>query len=279
MISEFDPSDVVPYSIDQNEIPEMIRSLCELIRSINNWNDLFCTENPDSQREHWIAFRSNLEKILLHLNEIGSRANACRSSLERHTLVDGKALVTVVVGEDGNIETPAKEIHEAVFIGAIANAQTAATYLLQNATKQISSEFGRMDWNAIHDAYPNTETIDRIVVNARVGVVLGFMLLGSTLSRARVLATEAVLVVEVKVPDQPVPSAALKTIAPENRSRPITKRKAATLLGQVGDGTKWLNKCIADGTIRAEKKTRQSYVFDLTDFPEQFWGQLTPTDL
>ena len=62
------------------------------------------------------------------------------------------------------------------------------------------------------------------------------------------------------------------SIAPEHRTKPITKKKAARLLGREGDASaavEWLSSCIRDGTIKAEKKTRQSYVFDIREFPEE----------
>lgn len=66
-------------------------------------------------------------------------------------------------------------------------------------------------------------------------------------------------------------------ILPENRSRPLSKLDAAKLLGRVGDGTKWLNQCIGDGTITCEQLTRQSFVFDITQFPDQVRSKLTPS--
>lgn len=70
-----------------------------------------------------------------------------------------------------------------------------------------------------------------------------------------------------------------KTIPAGHRTKPITKRKAAQLLGRKGNPssvTEWLNQCISDGTIQAEQKTRQSFIFDIREFPESARQQLKP---
>ena len=71
-------------------------------------------------------------------------------------------------------------------------------------------------------------------------------------------------------------------IPSEHRTKAITLRKAAALLGkpEPSSGTKWLKQCIEDGTISCEKISRQSYVFDLREFPANTHHQLrqvTPT--
>jgi hypothetical protein len=68
------------------------------------------------------------------------------------------------------------------------------------------------------------------------------------------------------------------TIPAEFRSKPLSKKKAAQLLGKPNEdsGVKWLNACIKDGTIRCEDHTRQSFVFDLRQFPESVHDQMRP---
>ena len=69
-----------------------------------------------------------------------------------------------------------------------------------------------------------------------------------------------------------------KTIPPEFRSKPIAKKLAATLLGKPNEdsGVKWLNACIDDGTIDCEPHSRQSFVFDIRQFPEAVHPRLLP---
>jgi len=59
-------------------------------------------------------------------------------------------------------------------------------------------------------------------------------------------------------------------IPSEYRSKPVSLKKAAKASGRSGDkiGAEWVKKCIEDGTLKAEMKTRQSYVFDLRQFEE-----------
>lgn len=59
-------------------------------------------------------------------------------------------------------------------------------------------------------------------------------------------------------------------IAAEHQTKPISKKKAAKLLGKPDEssGVRWLNKCIEDGTIRCTQRSRTAYVFDRRDFPE-----------
>ena len=65
----------------------------------------------------------------------------------------------------------------------------------------------------------------------------------------------------------------------EHRSKPIAKNKAAKLLGRSGDegrAVEWLNKCINEGTISCVKMTRQTFCFDIRDFPTDKHPQLRP---
>ncbi|MDA7924852.1 hypothetical protein N9B60_05570 [Mariniblastus sp.] len=55
-----------------------------------------------------------------------------------------------------------------------------------------------------------------------------------------------------------------KSIQPENRSRPLQMQEAAKLYKQ---SNAWLRKCMDEGTIAYERHSRQSYFFDVTQFP------------
>ena len=68
----------------------------------------------------------------------------------------------------------------------------------------------------------------------------------------------------------------IQTIPTEHRSKPITKTRAAKLLGKpnADSGVEWLNNCIEDGTITCETLSRQSHVFDIRAFPDSVQGQL-----
>jgi hypothetical protein len=59
-------------------------------------------------------------------------------------------------------------------------------------------------------------------------------------------------------------------IPPENRTRVLSKKEAAGYLGRPNEdsGVRWLNRCIADGTIRCEELSRQGFVFNILAFPE-----------
>lgn len=74
-----------------------------------------------------------------------------------------------------------------------------------------------------------------------------------------------------------IPTATTK-IPPEFRSKPIAKKVAAKLLGRgcEDSGVKWLNDCITDGTIACEGLSRQSFVFDIRQFPESVHPRLLP---
>jgi len=65
-------------------------------------------------------------------------------------------------------------------------------------------------------------------------------------------------------------------IPSEHRSKVISKKKAANLLGRPNpdSGVKWLNDCIKDGTIRCEEINRQAFVFDKRQFPNKAQSSL-----
>lgn len=68
-------------------------------------------------------------------------------------------------------------------------------------------------------------------------------------------------------------------IPPEYRSKPIPKKKAAKLLGRTGDenrAVEWLNNWIGDGIYSCMEMSRQSFCFDMRQFPEDKRQQLKP---
>ncbi|MBI3461446.1 MAG: hypothetical protein HY000_00060 [Planctomycetes bacterium] len=76
------------------------------------------------------------------------------------------------------------------------------------------------------------------------------------------------------------PQNAAPRIPPENRTRPLTLRAAATLLGYQGNRkrrAKQLKNLIDVNAIAFEQLTRQSYVFDRNSFPKESWPKLLPT--
>jgi hypothetical protein len=60
-----------------------------------------------------------------------------------------------------------------------------------------------------------------------------------------------------------------KPIPPEYRTKPMSLRKAARLMGFTDskDGAEYLRAAIRDGSIRCESLTRQTHVFDKRQFP------------
>lgn len=65
----------------------------------------------------------------------------------------------------------------------------------------------------------------------------------------------------------------LKGIALENRTIPMSQKKAAKYMG---GSVKWLSKSIKDGSIKRIEKSRQSFIFDKTDFPPEVWHLIMP---
>lgn len=71
----------------------------------------------------------------------------------------------------------------------------------------------------------------------------------------------------------------VSTIPPDKRTKPMTKKRAARLLGRTGDenrAVEWLNACVDDGTIRYEKRSRQSGVYHRDDFPPEAQSAIAP---
>jgi hypothetical protein len=72
-----------------------------------------------------------------------------------------------------------------------------------------------------------------------------------------------------------------RRIPPERRTIPLNLARAAKLIGFTKyrgdkDGAEILSKSIRDGSIVAEKLNRQSYIFDLRDFPKKSWPMIAP---
>jgi hypothetical protein len=73
-----------------------------------------------------------------------------------------------------------------------------------------------------------------------------------------------------------------RRIPAEHRTIPMTLKTAAKLMGfvdhrSVKDAVELLSKTIKDGTIVAEKQTRQRYVFNREDFPTESHPEITPS--
>jgi len=68
-------------------------------------------------------------------------------------------------------------------------------------------------------------------------------------------------------------------IPPEDRTIPMSYRRAATLMGKGAskDAAEWVSACVADGTIRCEHKSRQAHVFSKQDFPKGVWRSILPS--
>lgn len=75
-----------------------------------------------------------------------------------------------------------------------------------------------------------------------------------------------------------VPKSSNNTIPPENRTIPMSYRRAAKLMGKGDsqDAGEWLSKSVSDGSIPCEHVTRQTHVFSLESFPAAVWPQITP---
>lgn len=70
-----------------------------------------------------------------------------------------------------------------------------------------------------------------------------------------------------------------RSIAPEDRTAPMTYRRAAKLMGKGDskDAAEWLSKSVRDGSIACEQfGSRQSHVFSKHDFPKSVWPMILP---
>jgi hypothetical protein len=83
-------------------------------------------------------------------------------------------------------------------------------------------------------------------------------------------------------PDEDDPEAPPGRIPPARRTRPLSISEAARLMGYRGNkkqAAKQLKSAMNAGAIAFERLSRQRYVFDRLDFPEESWPRLTPTGL
>ncbi len=74
------------------------------------------------------------------------------------------------------------------------------------------------------------------------------------------------------------PQAAERTIPPEDRTVPMTYRRAAKMLGKGDsrDAAEWVSLCVQDGILACEHKSRQTHVFSKRDFPQSVWKDILP---
>jgi hypothetical protein len=74
--------------------------------------------------------------------------------------------------------------------------------------------------------------------------------------------------------------AASNTIPPKHRTKPLTYRKAAALIGKGNsrDAAEWLSKSVKDGSYRCEHVSRQLHIFDKRQFPSAVWPKIEPSD-
>jgi hypothetical protein len=68
-------------------------------------------------------------------------------------------------------------------------------------------------------------------------------------------------------------------IPAEKRTRPMTLRAAARLMGYGNsqDAAERLRAAVDAGAVAHEKLTRQQHIFSKDDFPKDVWSQLVPT--
>lgn len=74
-------------------------------------------------------------------------------------------------------------------------------------------------------------------------------------------------------------------IPPEERTKPMSYRRAAKLMGKGDsrDAAEWLSASVKDDSIRCEHISRQTHVFSRCDFPKEAWrlilvAESIPTD-
>ncbi len=74
------------------------------------------------------------------------------------------------------------------------------------------------------------------------------------------------------------PGMAATPIPPEDRTIPLSYRRAAKLIGKgdCQDAAEWLSKSVADGSIPCEHVSRQTHVFSKRSFPEAVWPEIMP---
>jgi hypothetical protein len=97
------------------------------------------------------------------------------------------------------------------------------------------------------------------------------------------LPTEAEVVSFVKDPDEKVrhelgDMTPQTKIPPDERTRPMSLKEAASLMGLFGGkAVERLRNAMNRGAIKYESLTRQTYVFSRTNFPKEVWGRLIRT--
>ena len=67
-------------------------------------------------------------------------------------------------------------------------------------------------------------------------------------------------------------------IPPEERTKPMSYKQAAKLMGKTGgkDAAEWLSASVKDGSYRCEDISRQMHVFSKLDFPKEVWHLILP---
>jgi hypothetical protein len=67
-------------------------------------------------------------------------------------------------------------------------------------------------------------------------------------------------------------------IPPNKRTRPMSYREAARLMGKGDsrDAAEWLSAAVEDGTVVCEHFSRQTHVFSLDDFPANVRPRILP---
>lgn len=68
------------------------------------------------------------------------------------------------------------------------------------------------------------------------------------------------------------------TIPSEDRTMPMSFRRAARLMGKGDsqDAAEWLSQSVKDGSIPCESVTRQTHFFSRASFPKSAWPQVCP---
>jgi hypothetical protein len=69
-----------------------------------------------------------------------------------------------------------------------------------------------------------------------------------------------------------------KRILPGKRTRPMSYREAARLMGKNDsrDAAEWLSAAVESGIVHCEHVSRQTHIFHLDDFPKNVWPRILP---
>ena len=136
------------------------------------------------------------------------------------------------------------------------------------------SERSRIDWRltekALAELFPLLRPPLLEIAFATIDEVLTLL---SVVDKETFVAFPPYVAGKTDVPHTLIPT--------EYRTHAITKKKAAAHLrpGNPDSGVEWLNNCIADGTITCKQYSRQSFVFDLREFPSAAQASLRPKPL